>query len=65
MAVFKDKKETKIFIAQAKGIHIYDVYNQSFSDVKLAETGSGIASCLTQSMNSLIKAMILSFFVSA
>jgi hypothetical protein len=65
MTVFKDKKETKIFIAQAKGIHIYDVYNQSFSDVKLAETGSGIASCLTQSTHRLIKATISSFFASA
>lgn len=48
MCLLPDKKSTKIFVAHAKGVHIYDNISQKIDDVKISET-SGTASCLTQS----------------
>lgn len=35
MCMLREKKSSKLFIGQAKGIHIYDTSSQKFEDIKL------------------------------
>lgn len=48
MCLLRDRKSVKIFIVHSKGVHIYDINNQTFEDIKMGEI-SGIGSCLTRS----------------